>query len=180
MTSSGSTPSLFASTSRRRSRRSDFSPIELRSRLYGRHRQAWHPRHQSRRLRRRRPHGGLPKSLRDAPAFDPRRSLKLGPRRRLPLRLCHRTRTARAVSDRRSPPALFMKRSPETAGVYFPGLNGLRFFAAMSASPSKADIGPDMAHVCFGPEAVLRRHDRGSLFRLRMSRGYSHFSTSIA
>jgi hypothetical protein len=27
----------------------------------------------------------------------------------------------------------------------------LTFFAAMSASPSKADIGPDMAHVCFGP-----------------------------
>jgi hypothetical protein len=31
----------------------------------------------------------------------------------------------------------------------------LTFFAAMSASPSKADIGPDMAHVCFGPSVRI-------------------------
>ena len=46
----------------------------------------------------------------------------------------------RPRSDRRSPPALFMKRSPETAGVYFPGLNGLRFFAAMAVAFSHVEL----------------------------------------
>ena len=55
-------------------RRSHLAALQLRRRLHGRHRPARHPRHQSRRLRRRCPHGRLPGPIRDAAPFHPRRS----------------------------------------------------------------------------------------------------------
>ena len=75
-------------------RRSHSGPLQLRRRLHGWHRPPRDPRHQSRRLRRRRPHGRLPGTLRDPAPFDARRGLVLGPELRLPLRVRDWPRTA--------------------------------------------------------------------------------------